>query len=72
MLRIPRRLLILGVLRDPACLGRVAAIDRVAKPIGVKTIAEMVEDDATVAKLRELGVDFAQGFGIDRPAPFPH
>ncbi|MDH4283888.1 MAG: EAL domain-containing protein [Gallionellaceae bacterium] len=43
---------------------------RVARKMGVKTIAEMVENEETVAKLREIGVDFAQGFGISRPRPF--
>jgi EAL domain-containing protein (putative c-di-GMP-specific phosphodiesterase class I)/PAS domain-containing protein len=61
---------ILGVLRDPAFLARVVAIQRIAKAIGVKTVAELVEDDATIAKLRALGVDLAQGFGIDRPQVF--
>jgi EAL domain-containing protein (putative c-di-GMP-specific phosphodiesterase class I)/PAS domain-containing protein len=60
---------ILGMLRDPSHLARVVAINRVAKTIGVKTIAELVEDAATIAKLRDIGVDFAQGFGIDRPQP---
>lgn len=60
---------ILGMLRDPSQLAKVIAINRVAKTIGVKTIAELVEDAATIAKLREIGVDYAQGFGIDRPKP---
>ena len=62
--------IILEVLRDPISLAKVAAITRVANKIGVKTIAEMVENKETVAKLREANVDFAQGFGISRPRPF--
>lgn len=60
---------ILGMLRDPAKLAKVKAINRVAKVIGVKTIAEMVETDETIASLGEIGIDFAQGFGISRPRP---
>ncbi len=60
---------ILGILRDPAKLAKVTAINQVAKKIGVKTIAEMVESEESIAKLREIGIDFAQGFGISRPRP---
>jgi EAL domain-containing protein (putative c-di-GMP-specific phosphodiesterase class I) len=35
----------------------------------VHTIAEFVEDDKTLAALKEAGIDYAQGFGIDRPGP---
>jgi PAS domain S-box-containing protein len=59
--------LILGLLRDPVNLAKVSSIDRVAKKIGVRTVAELVESDELIAKLSELGVDYAQGFGISRP-----
>ena len=61
--------IILGILHDPLKLAKVIAINRVAKVIGVKTIAEMVETDETIASLAEIGIDFAQGFGISRPHP---
>ena len=35
----------------------------------MRTIAEMVEDEATLAILRKLEVDFAQGFGVSLPQP---
>jgi EAL domain-containing protein (putative c-di-GMP-specific phosphodiesterase class I) len=60
---------ILYILRDPVSLARVTAIDRVAKKIGVKTIAELVESEEIIVKLREIGIDFAQGFAISRPRP---
>jgi len=60
---------ILGILQDPLKLAKVKEINRVAKKIGVKTIAEMVENEETIASLREIGIDFAQGFGISRPRP---
>jgi EAL domain-containing protein (putative c-di-GMP-specific phosphodiesterase class I) len=34
-----------------------------------KTIAEHTENDAIFSALRDLGVDFAQGYGIHRPEP---
>lgn len=58
---------ILNMLSNPVDLAKVIAIDRVAKKIGVKTVAELVESDEIVAKLGTLGIDFAQGFGISRP-----
>lgn len=60
---------ILNILRDPVNLAKITAINRVAKKIGVRTVAELVENEETIAKLRELGVDFAQGFGISQPRP---
>ena len=58
---------ILGMLGDPETHAKVVAINRTAKKIGVKTIAEMVESDEVVENLSKIGVDFAQGFGISRP-----
>lgn len=62
--------IIFDILRDPIALAKTKAIDRVAKKIGVQTIAEMVESEEAIAKLREADIDFAQGFGISRPQPF--
>jgi PAS domain S-box-containing protein len=59
--------IILHILSDPVALAKVVSIDRVAKKIGVKTVAELVESEELIVKLREVGVDFAQGFGISRP-----
>jgi PAS domain S-box-containing protein len=61
--------LILNILRNPADLAKVTAINRAAHSKGIGTIAEFVESAQTLAKLRELEVDLAQGFGISRPRP---
>jgi PAS domain S-box-containing protein len=61
--------IIFNILRDPVELAKITAVNRVAKLIGVKTIAELVENEETIAKLREVGIDYAQGFGISRPRP---
>ncbi|MFA7318291.1 MAG: EAL domain-containing protein [Sulfuricella sp.] len=47
----------------------VSSINQVGHVIGLKTIAEFVENDAVLEKLREMGVDFAQGYGIEHPKP---
>lgn len=59
--------LILNMQRSAVDLARVKAISRVAKGIGIGTIAECVEDRETLEQLRAIGIDFAQGFGISRP-----
>lgn len=51
----------------PALHTKAAALSRLANTIGVPLVAEMVEDDATLSMLRDMKVDFAQGFGISRP-----
>jgi EAL domain-containing protein (putative c-di-GMP-specific phosphodiesterase class I) len=61
--------IILNILRDPMDLAKVTAINRLAHTMGIRTIAEFVESDQTLAKLRELQVDLAHGFGISRPRP---
>lgn len=61
--------LVLGIQRNSGDLARVAAITRIAQVIGVSTVAEMVESQDTLAKLREANVDYAQGFGVARPQP---
>jgi len=37
-----------------------------------KTIAEFVEDSETLQALKEIGVDYAQGYGISRPKILPN
>jgi EAL domain-containing protein (putative c-di-GMP-specific phosphodiesterase class I) len=48
----------------------VQAVVALSRDFGLETVGEGVEDAATLALLRELGVDFAQGFHLARPAPF--
>ncbi len=45
----------------------VEAINRIAHILGLKTVGEYVEDQATLDLLRALGVDYAQGFFIAQP-----
>lgn len=47
----------------------VEAITRVGSVLGLKIVAEFVETDATLQRLREIGVDYAQGYAIHRPEP---
>jgi len=54
---------------DPVDYAMVQAINTVGHVMGIKTIAEYVENDAILERLRELGVDYAQGYGIHKPCP---
>ena len=53
-------------LRAKAARERRARLE--AEAIAEKTIAEFVESDAILTKLREFGVDFVQGYHVGRPA----
>lgn len=57
------------LIEDPLDTAAVRCFRDVAKVIGVKTIAEFVERDDTLAALREIGIDFAQGYAIHKPEP---
>ncbi|MGB3136092.1 MAG: EAL domain-containing protein, partial [Nodosilinea sp.] len=52
---------------DPVDAAVVAAIHQVSQVIGLQTIAEFVENAETLDRLKLLGVDYAQGYGIARP-----
>jgi len=45
----------------------VRSVAQLARELGKRTIAEFVEDEATLVMLREQGIDYAQGFYIGRP-----
>ena len=61
--------IIRNILHDTVDLAAIVAINKEAKRVSIKTVAESVENEETIAKLREVGVDFAQGYGISRPRP---
>jgi diguanylate cyclase (GGDEF)-like protein/PAS domain S-box-containing protein len=52
---------------NPVDLAIVKSINNIAHEIGAQTVAEFVEDDATLQRVREIGIDFAQGYGIAEP-----
>ncbi|MEO5342733.1 MAG: GGDEF and EAL domain-containing protein [Gammaproteobacteria bacterium SHHR-1] len=53
--------------RDPVNQELVAAINAMAHALGKRTIAEFVETPESLALLRKIGVDYAQGFYLGKP-----
>jgi EAL domain-containing protein (putative c-di-GMP-specific phosphodiesterase class I) len=47
----------------------VEAVVAIARGLGTPSLAEFVTDDETLAAVRALGVDYAQGFHLGRPVP---
>jgi diguanylate cyclase (GGDEF)-like protein len=57
------------VVDDPLDEAAVRCFAEVARVVGVKTVAEFVDRPEVLAKLRSMGIDYAQGFLLHRPAP---
>jgi diguanylate cyclase (GGDEF)-like protein/PAS domain S-box-containing protein len=55
--------------QDRADQHLVRSMVELARGLGKQTIAEFVEDAETERLLREIGVDFGQGYHFARPAP---
>jgi EAL domain-containing protein (putative c-di-GMP-specific phosphodiesterase class I) len=57
------------VATNPSDYAVVRSINEIGHYMGKKTIAEFVEDDAALEQLKEIGVDYAQGYRIEKPSP---
>lgn len=57
--------------RDPIDYNMVQAISSMCRILGLKTIGEFAENSTIIRMLGEIGVDYAQGYGIAKPQPFP-
>ena len=55
------------IARSPVDREMVAAICRVAAAMDIETVAEFVEDQASLDELVAIGVDYAQGYYLGRP-----
>jgi diguanylate cyclase (GGDEF)-like protein len=55
------------IANNPADKAMVKSINEIGHFLGMKTIAEYVENDEIVEVLKEIGVDYAQGYGIEKP-----
>ena len=57
------------IAHDPIDYAMVKSINEIGHAMGLKTIAEFVENNAILKKLEEIGVDYVQGYGIGYPEP---
>jgi len=53
---------------DNSALLVVETIVSFAKKLGMKTVAEYVHSSVVMQKVKELGIDYSQGFYIDKPS----
>jgi len=54
---------------DSVNAAMVSSIQQLGRAMHIRTVAEFVETEAVLQRLAEIGVDFAQGFGIAKPGP---
>ncbi len=62
--------LVEGIARHRVDRAMVESINHLAHVMGIQTIAEWVDNHQTLQILEDIGVDFAQGYGIERPQHF--
>jgi diguanylate cyclase (GGDEF)-like protein/PAS domain S-box-containing protein len=62
-------LFIKNMLADPADLAMVKSINEIGKVMGKQTIAEYVENNDVLDSIKNLGIDYVQGFAVGRPQP---
>jgi diguanylate cyclase (GGDEF)-like protein/PAS domain S-box-containing protein len=55
--------------RDRIDYAMVDSFNRLSHLMGIQTIAECVESESVLKQLQKIGVDYAQGFCIDKPSP---
>jgi EAL domain-containing protein (putative c-di-GMP-specific phosphodiesterase class I) len=56
-----------NICNDPIDSSIVSSITQVGHVMGIRTIAEFVEDGPTLERLRAIGVNYGQGYGIQPP-----
>jgi EAL domain-containing protein (putative c-di-GMP-specific phosphodiesterase class I) len=55
--------------KDPMHYAMVKSINEVGQVMGIRTIAEFAASESIINSLREIGVDHARGYAIERPIP---
>ena len=61
--------LIKDIESDSVNITMVKSIVNIGQSMGLETIAEYVENDAIINILRDLDIDFVQGYGVAQPVP---
>ncbi len=60
------------ILHDPIDREIIRSINEIGHLTGKRTIAEFAENEEIITMLRGMGVDYAQGYGIEVPKPSPY
>ena len=55
--------------KDPIDFAMVRSINEIGQVIGKETIAEFVENNDILEVVRNMGINYAQGYAIGRPVP---
>ena len=61
-----------GMLNDQDDYNMVSTINQIAHSLGLRTIAEFVENEQEIELLKRIGVDYIQGYCVGRPNPLLH
>jgi len=56
-------------LDDPVDRAMVESINPIGHVMKLRTLAEFAENDAMLDALRAIGVDYTQGYGVQKPVP---
>jgi diguanylate cyclase (GGDEF)-like protein/PAS domain S-box-containing protein len=57
------------IVDDPIDMAMVGSINHIGHTLGLETIAEFVETPEVLETIRQIGVDYAQGYAVSRPIP---
>lgn len=58
-----------GIVDDPFTHAIVKAINQVSQVRGLETIAEFVENEDIIRCIKDIGINYAQGYGLGKPIP---
>ena len=58
------------MLVEPMNHAMVKSINDIGQTMGIKTVVEFVENDEIKSAVKEMGVDYAQGYGVGKPLDF--
>lgn len=57
------------IVDDPIDFAMVETMNRIGHVMGVKTVAEYVANEQILDKIKHIGIDYGQGFGLALPEP---
>ncbi|MEO1802145.1 MAG: EAL domain-containing protein, partial [Cyanobacteria bacterium J06629_2] len=58
-----------NIAQDKVDYATVECFNHISQIMSIKTIAEFVENKAILQHLQKIGINYAQGYGIERPKP---